>query len=83
VTNVHNHLEVVLPPEDYRHDAMLTTAANNALAASATVPVASTSGNTVTLVGHVRTPAQRDAVVDAAWLGHAVMAVINELEITG
>ena len=45
--------------------------------------VASTSGNTVTLIGHVRTPAQRDAIVAAAWRGHAVMAVINELEITG
>jgi osmotically-inducible protein OsmY len=158
VTRVHNHLEVVLPPEDYRDDAMLTTAANNALAASATVPegveatanngnltlagavkfpsqraaaesavsrltgvrnikdeigfvfdvdpedvtrlvkealdrhavplddshvVANTSGNTVTLIGHVRTSAQRDAVAAAAWRGHAVMAVINELEITG
>ena len=32
VRQVHNHLQVVLPPEDYRDDAMLTTAANNALA---------------------------------------------------
>ena len=31
VTDVHNHLEVVLPDGDYRDDAMLTTAANNAL----------------------------------------------------
>ena len=31
VKNVHNHLEVVLPDGDYRDDAMLTTAANNAL----------------------------------------------------
>jgi osmotically-inducible protein OsmY len=158
VTNVRNHLEVVLPPEDHRDDAMLTAAANNALAASAAVPegveatadhgnltltgavkfpsqraaaesavsgltgvrnvkdeigfvfdvdaedvarlvkealdrqavplddshvVARASGNTVTLIGHVRTPAQRDAAVAAAWRGHAVMAVINELEITG
>src|SRR6202042_2560525 len=29
VTDVHNHLEVVLPPEDYRDDVMLTTAASN------------------------------------------------------
>ena len=35
---MHNHLEVVLPPEDDRYDAMLTTAANNALAVSATAP---------------------------------------------
>jgi hypothetical protein len=31
----------------------------------------------------VRTAAQRDAATAAAWPGHAVMAVINELEITG
>ena len=158
VTSVHNYLEVVLPPGDYRDDAMLTTAANNALAASAAVPegveatarngnltltgsvkypsqraaaesavggltgvrnikneigfvfdvdpadvnplvkdaldqhavplddsrvVTNISGNTVTLIGRVRTQAQRDAVVRAAWRGHAVMAVIDQIEITG
>jgi osmotically-inducible protein OsmY len=158
VTSVHNHLEVVLPPGDYRDDAMLTTAANNALAASSAVPegveatarngnltltgsvkypsqraaaesavggltgvrnikneigfvfdvdpadvnplvkdaldqhavplddsrvVTNISGNTVTLIGRVRTQAQRDAVVRAAWRGHAVMAVIDQIEITG
>jgi osmotically-inducible protein OsmY len=41
------------------------------------------SGNTVMLGGRVRTRAQRDAVVATAWRGHAVMAVIDELEITG
>jgi osmotically-inducible protein OsmY len=155
---VHNHLEVVLPPDDYRDDAMLTTAANNALAASTAVPegveatarngnlaltgavkypsqrsaaesavggltgvrnisneigyvfdvdpadvnplvkdaldqhagpiedsrvVTSISGNTVTLIGHVRTEAQRDALVRAAWRGPAVMAVVDQIEITG
>ena len=38
VTDVHNHLEVLLPDVDYRDDAMLTTAANNALAVNVTVP---------------------------------------------
>src|SRR6266513_2651251 len=38
VKNVHNHLEVVLPDSDYRDDAMLTTAANNALMQNITVP---------------------------------------------
>jgi len=159
VTGVRNHLQVVPPPEDYRDDAMLTTAANNALAASAAVPegveatakdgnltltgsvkyggqraaaqlavsgltgvravrdetdlvfdvdpgevnrlisealrryavppddssvVAIASGNTVMVSGRVRTQAQRDAVVGAAWRGHAVMAVIDDaLQITG
>jgi osmotically-inducible protein OsmY len=38
VTTVHNHLKVILPPGDYRDDAMLTTAANNALAQNIIVP---------------------------------------------
>jgi osmotically-inducible protein OsmY len=45
--------------------------------------VADAIGNSVTLIGHVRTEAQRDAVVRAAWRGHAVMAVFDQLEITG
>jgi hypothetical protein len=38
VTNVHSHLEVVLQPGGVRDDAMLTTAANGALAANVMVP---------------------------------------------
>ena len=158
VKNVHNHLEVVLPPGDYRDDAMLTTAANNALAANITVPdgveatayegnveltgtvkhgpqraaaelavagltgvrnvrddieigydanpadvallvqdaldryavVADdsdvgvyTSGNTVTLTGHVRTWAEHDAVIGAAWMASGVSDVHDDLDITG
>jgi hypothetical protein len=68
VTRVHNHLEVVLPPEDYRDDAMLTAAANNALAASATVPegVEATANNgNLTLAGAVKFPSQRAAAESA------------------
>src|SRR6266498_5299136 len=158
VKNVHNHLEVVLPPGDYRDDATLTTAANNALALNVTVPdgveaaasdgnltltgavsygsqqtaaeqavagltgvrnvkdeigiwpdadpvdvtslvqdaldrnaliaddsdvVVDTSGNTVTLTGHVQTWAERDAVVAAAWMASGVVDVVDELYITG
>jgi osmotically-inducible protein OsmY len=158
VTNVHNHLEVVLPPDDYRDDLMLATAANNALALNVTVPdgveatasngnltltgtvsygaeraaaelsvagltgvrnikddieiaydadpvdvtllvqdaldryalipddsdvMVDTSGNTVTLTGHVRTWAEHDAVVAAAWMASGVMDVADELHITG
>ena len=35
---MHSHLQVVLPAGDYRDDALLTTAANNALALNVTVP---------------------------------------------
>jgi osmotically-inducible protein OsmY len=158
VRNVHNHLQVVLPGEDYRDDAMLTTAANNALTLNITVPdgveaaardgnltltgaveygrqrkvaelavaglvgvrnikddieisydadpvdvtwfvqdaldrnalvdddsdvSVDASGNTVTLRGHVRTWAERDAVVSAAWMAGGVMQVRDDLDITG
>ena len=158
VTDVHNHLEVVLPDRDYRDDAMLTTAANNALTLNITVPdgveaiardgnltltgvvnngaqraaaalavagltgvrnirnevavwddadatdvtvhvqdaldrsalipddsdiSVDTSGNTVTLAGHVRTWAEHDAVVGAAWMAGGVIEVRDDLVITG
>jgi osmotically-inducible protein OsmY len=158
VKNVYNHLEVVLPPGDYRDDAMLTTAANNALTLNVTVPggveaaasdgnltltgtvkygaqraaaelavagltgvrnirddievgqdadqldvdvlvqdaldrwalipydsdvSVDASGNTVTLRGHVRTWAEHDAVVDAAWMASGVNDVNDDLTITG
>ena len=158
VKNVHNHLQVVLPDEDYRDDAMLTTAANSALLRNVTVPdgveatardgnvtltgmvkyarqcqaaelavsgligvrnvidnidlsydanpddvtvlvqnaldrnalIADNSdvsvdatGNTVTLSGHVRTRAEHDAVVGAAWMAGGVFKVRDELSVTG
>ena len=158
VTQVDNHLEVVLPPGDVRDDAMLTRAASDAIAANVTVPqgveatarsgnviltgtvqygsgraaaekavsgliglrgirneikvtgeadpagarqvvtealernalvpgdsdvTVDTSGSTVVLRGHVRTKAERDVVVSAAWWGHGVTAVVDELEVTG
>jgi osmotically-inducible protein OsmY len=158
VKNVHNHLEVVLPPGDYRDDAVLTTAANNALTLNVTVPdgieataddgnltltgtakygaqrtaaelavagltgvrdirddieipqdadqlnvdilvqdaldrwalipddsdvSVDASGNTVTLRGNVRTWAEHDAVVDAAWMAGGVNDVNDLLTVTG
>ena len=158
VTDVHNHLEVLLPDVDYRDDAMLTTAANNALAVNVTVPdgveatardgtvtlsgtvpfgpqraaaesvvagltgvhnvnnevevwddadpiavtvrvqdaldrnalipddsdvFVDTSGNTVTLTGHVRSWAEHDAAVGAAWMATGVYDVRDEIYVTG
>ena len=158
VTNVHNHLAVALPDADYRDDAWLTTAANNALLLNVTVPdgveaaardgnltltglveygrqreaaelaVAGltgvrnvrdeveisydadpvdvtglvqdaldrtavveddsdvhvdASGHTVTLGGHVRTWAEHDAVVGAAWMASGVAQVRDYLDVTG
>ncbi len=158
VHNVHNHLQVVLPDADYRDDAMLTMAANNALTLNVTVPdgVEATArdgnltlsgtvgygaertaaelavagltgvrnirdeieisynadpvdvdlhvqealsrsalvpddsdvkvaagGSIITLTGHVRTWAEHDAVVDAAWMAYGVIDVDDELQVTG
>ena len=158
VKNVHNHLQVVLPDADFRDDAMLTTAANNALMLNVTVPdgveataedgnltltgtveygaeraaaelavagltgvrnvrdeieisydddsadvdlhvqealgrsalvpddsdvKVATDGSIITLTGHVRTWAEHDAVVDAAWMARGVIDVDDELEVAG
>jgi osmotically-inducible protein OsmY len=42
-----------------------------------------TSGNTVTLTGHVRTWAEHDAVIDAAWMATGVYDVVDDLDVTG
>jgi BON domain len=56
VTSVHNHLEVVLPPGDYRDDATLTATANDALTLNITVPdtvVATARNGNMRLTGTV------------------------------
>jgi osmotically-inducible protein OsmY len=158
VKNVFNHLQVVLPDADYRDDAMLTTAANNALALNVTVPdgveataqdgnltltgtveygaeraaaeqavagltgvcnvrddieisydddpvdvdlhvqealarsalvlgdsdvKVATDGSIITLTGHVRTWAEHDAVIGAAWMARGVIDVDDELQVSG
>ena len=42
-----------------------------------------TRGNTVTLTGHVRTWAEHDAVVDAAWMARGVNDVNDVLTVAG
>ena len=67
VKNVHNHLEVVLPTEDYRDDVTLTTMANNALMLNITVPdgVEATARNgNLTLTGTVSYGAEQSAAED-------------------
>jgi osmotically-inducible protein OsmY len=44
---------------------------------------ATAAGNTVTLSGYVRTWAEHDAVVGAAWMASGVYEVRDELDITG
>jgi osmotically-inducible protein OsmY len=84
VTNVHSHLEVVLPPGDYRDDPMLTTAANNALTLNVTVPngveVVASDGN-LRLLGTVRYGVERAAAEHAVAGLTGVRNIKDEIEI--
>jgi len=55
----------------------------NALIADDSDVVADTKSNTVTLTGHVRTWAEHDAAVSAAWMADGVFEVRDDLAITG
>jgi len=84
VTRVHNHLAVVLPPASYRDDPMLTTAANNAMAQTVSVPnnvEASASEGDVWLTGMVRYGFERDAAEDAVARLTGVRGIINDIEV--
>ena len=84
VTDVHNHLAVVLPDGDYRDDAMLTTAANNALALNITVPdsvEASASDGNIWLTGSVGYGYQRDAAEAAVSGLTGVRNVSDDIEV--
>jgi osmotically-inducible protein OsmY len=84
VKNVHNHLEVRLPHADYRDDAMLTTAVNNALRADVTVPdtVEGTARNgNLTLTGHVSSGSLRKAAELAVSRLTGVRNIKNEIAI--
>ena len=85
VRNVHNHLQVVLPDEDYRDDAMLTTAANDALMLNVTVPdgvEAIARDGKLTLTGLVEFGRQREAAELAVAGLTGVRNVKDEIEIT-
>ncbi len=84
VTRVHNHLMVDLPPADYRDDPTLTTAANNALALTITVPAsveASASEGNVWLTGMVGNRFERDAAETAVAGLTGVRGIADDIEI--
>ena len=84
VTRVHNHLMVDLLVADYRDDPMLTTAANNALAMSVTVPgsvEASASEGNVWLTGMVGNRFERDAAENAVAGLAGVRGIADDIEI--
>ena len=85
VKNVHNHLEVVLPDADFRDDAMLTTAANNALTLNVTVPdsvEATAQDGNLTLTGTVEYGAERAAAELAVAGLTGVRNVRDDIEIS-
>ena len=68
VATVDNNLEVMLPDGDFRDDAKLTTAANNALAANVTVPdsvEATAEDGNIALTGTVSYGTERAAAETA------------------
>ena len=85
VKNVHNHLEVVLSPEDFRDDALLTTAANNALTLNVTVPdgvEATALDGDLTLTGTVGFGTERVAAERAVSGLIGLRNVRNDIEIS-
>src|SRR5260370_10518113 len=85
VKNVHNHLEVVLTDADFRDDAMLPTAANNALTLNITVPdgvEASAQDGNLTLTGSVGYGTERAAAELAVARLTGVRNVRDDIEIS-
>jgi osmotically-inducible protein OsmY len=84
VTEVHNHLQVVLDVGHYRDDALLTTAANDALETDIMVPdevEAIAQDGDITLSGTVSTGVQRTAAADAVSGLAGVRTVKNYIDI--
>ena len=85
VKAVHNHLEVVLAPGDYRDDRTLAATANHALRLDVTVPdgveAAVRDGN-ITLTGTVRYGTQRVAAVWAVGGLLGVRNIENDIQIS-
>ena len=84
VRNVRDDIEVSYDTDPVDVDLHV----QEALGRSALVPDDSdvevaTKGSTITLTGHVRTWAEHDAVVDAAWMARGVRDVRDNLVITG
>ena len=85
VATVANHLKVVLPDGDFRDDAKLTTAANNALAQNVTVPdggEATANDGNITLTGTVAYGTERAAAETAVSRLIGVRNVRNDIDIS-
>ena len=85
MSTVDNNLQVVLQESDYRDDAKLTTAANNALAANVTVPdsvEATADDGNITLTGTVSYGTERTAAETAVSGLIGVRNVRNDIDIS-
>ena len=85
VATVDNNLEVMLPDGDFRDDAKLTTAANNALAANVTVPdsvEATAEDGNIALTGTVSYGTERAAAETAVSGLIGVRNVRNDVDIS-
>ena len=84
VRNIRDDIEISYDTDPVNVDLHV----QEALGRSALVPDDSdvevaTKGSTITLTGHVRTWAEHDAVVGAAWMARGVIDVRDDLVITG
>jgi osmotically-inducible protein OsmY len=84
VRNIHDKIEISHDADPVDVQFLVQDALDRyGLIADDSVVGIATSGNTVTLSGHVRTWAEHDAVIDAVWMTSGVYAVDDGLLITG
>jgi osmotically-inducible protein OsmY len=84
VRNVRNDIDISYDTDPVDVTRLVQDALDrNALITDDSDVSVDTRGSTVTLRGHVRTWAERDAVVSAAWMAGGVSEVRDDLVITG
>ena len=83
VRNIRNDIDVSYDADPADVTSLVQDALDrNALIGDNSDVTVDTKGSTVTLSGHVRTWAERDAVVGAAWMAGGVSEVRDDLVIT-
>ncbi len=84
VRNVGNDIDIAYAADPVDVDLHIREALDRAaLVPDGSDVGADTKDNIITLTGHVRTWAEHDAVVDAAWMAVGVIDVRDNLQVTG